>query len=68
MKIGIIGSGNIGASAAQLFVRAGHEVALSNSRGGHGLEVLVAELGEKADQWIGFFIFCARKLERVLFS
>ena len=48
MKIGIIGSGNIGANAARLFVRAGHEVTLSNSRGGQGLEVLVAELGEKA--------------------
>jgi 8-hydroxy-5-deazaflavin:NADPH oxidoreductase len=48
MKIGIIGSGNIGANAARLFVRAGHEVLLSNSRGGHGLESLVAELGEKA--------------------
>jgi predicted dinucleotide-binding enzyme len=45
MKIGIIGSGNIGATAARLFVRAGHEVALSNSRGGQGLEELVAELG-----------------------
>ena len=48
MKIGIIGSGNIGANAARLFVRAGHEVALSNSRGGQGLEALVAELGEKS--------------------
>jgi len=48
MKIGIIGSGNIGASAARLFVRAGHEVALSNSRGGQGLEELVRELGDKA--------------------
>jgi 8-hydroxy-5-deazaflavin:NADPH oxidoreductase len=48
MKIGIIGSGNIGANAARLFVRAGHEVALSNSRGGQGLEALVAELGGKA--------------------
>lgn len=46
MKIGIIGSGSIGATAAQLFVRAGHEVALSNSRGGQGLEALVAELGK----------------------
>ena len=45
MKIGIIGSGNIGATAARLFTRAGHEVALSNSRGGAGLEGLVAELG-----------------------
>ncbi|HZE72910.1 MAG TPA: NAD(P)-binding domain-containing protein [Pyrinomonadaceae bacterium] len=48
MKIGIIGSGSIGANAARLFVRAGHEVALSNSRGGDGLEGLVAELGGKA--------------------
>jgi predicted dinucleotide-binding enzyme len=48
MKIGIIGSGNIGANAARLFVRAGHEVALSNSRGGEGLAAFVAELGENA--------------------
>jgi predicted dinucleotide-binding enzyme len=48
MKIAIVGSGNIGASAARLFVRAGHEVVLSNSRGGQGLEALVAELGAKA--------------------
>jgi len=48
MKIGIIGSGNIGANAARQFVRAGHEVALSNSRGGRGLEALVKELGDKA--------------------
>ena len=48
MKIGVIGSGNIGANAARLFVRAGHEVALSNSRGGQGLEDLVVELGDKA--------------------
>ena len=45
MKIGIIGAGNIGATAARLFARAGHEVAISNSRGGEGLEALVAELG-----------------------
>jgi 8-hydroxy-5-deazaflavin:NADPH oxidoreductase len=48
MKIGIVGSGNIGANAARLFVRAGHEVVLSNSRGGQGLEAVVAELGAKA--------------------
>ena len=48
MKIGIVGSGSIGANAARLFVRAGHEVALSNSRGGQGLEALVAELGDRA--------------------
>src|SRR6266516_1724888 len=48
MRIGIIGSGNIGANVARLFVHAGHEVALSNSRGGQGLEALVAELGGNA--------------------
>jgi 8-hydroxy-5-deazaflavin:NADPH oxidoreductase len=48
MKIGIVGSGNIGGSAARLFVRAGHQVALSNSRGGRGLEDLVLELGDQA--------------------
>jgi hypothetical protein len=48
VKIGIVGSGNIGANAARLFVRAGHEVTLSNSRGGQGLEPLVAELGGHA--------------------
>jgi len=48
MNIGIVGSGNIGGTAARLFVRAGHVVALSNSRGGEGLEGLVKELGDKA--------------------
>ena len=48
MKIGIVGAGTIGANAARLFVRAGHEVVLSNSRGGEGLETLVAELGGNA--------------------
>ena len=48
MKIGVIGSGNIGATAARLFARAGHEVAVSNSRGGSGLEELIRELGEGA--------------------
>ena len=48
MKIGIVGSGSIGANAARLFVRTGHEVALSNSRGGQGLEALVEELGDRS--------------------
>ena len=48
MKIGIIGSGNIGATTAHLFVEAGHEVALSNSRGPETLRTLVEELGEHA--------------------
>src|SRR3954447_11766380 len=45
MKIGILGAGHIGAMLAQHFVRAGHEVAISNSRGPETLRELVAELG-----------------------
>jgi predicted dinucleotide-binding enzyme len=48
MKIGIIGAGRIGATAARLFVKAGNEVAVSNSRGPATLQPLVAELGPKA--------------------
>jgi predicted dinucleotide-binding enzyme len=48
MKIGIIGAGNIGATAARLFVDAGHEVAISNSRGPQTLDSLVEELGDNA--------------------
>ncbi|HEY3358641.1 MAG TPA: NAD(P)-binding domain-containing protein [Polyangia bacterium] len=48
MKIGIIGAGHIGATAARLFVAAGHEVAVSNSRGPQSLAGLVAELGPRA--------------------
>lgn len=48
MKIGIIGAGHIGANAARLFVNAGHEVAVSNSRGPESLQGLIAELGPRA--------------------
>jgi len=48
MKIGILGAGNIGGVAARLFVAAGHEVALSNSRGPESLKDLVSELGPRA--------------------
>src|SRR5689334_4395189 len=44
MKIGILGSGRIGATAARLFVGAGHEVAIANSRGPDSLLALVKEL------------------------
>ena len=33
MRIGIIGAGHIGGTLAARFVAAGHEVAISNSRG-----------------------------------
>ena len=45
MNIGVIGSGNIGATAARLFAAAGHQVAISNSRGPETLEDLVEEIG-----------------------
>ncbi|MGB8032828.1 MAG: NADPH-dependent F420 reductase [Nitrososphaeraceae archaeon] len=45
MKIGIIGSGNIGGTAAKLFVNAGHEVAISNSRGPESITSLVKSIG-----------------------
>jgi len=47
MKIGILGAGNIGAAAARLFIEAGHEVALSNSRGPESLKELVRALGPR---------------------
>ncbi len=48
MKIGIIGAGNLGATGARVFVNAGHEIAISNSRGPDSLRKLVAELGSRA--------------------
>jgi predicted dinucleotide-binding enzyme len=45
MKIGIIGAGHIGGTLAKLFVAAGHEVAVSNSRGPETLAALVDEIG-----------------------
>lgn len=48
MKIGILGAGRIGAAAARLFIAAGHEVAISNSRGPESLRELTADLGPRA--------------------
>jgi 8-hydroxy-5-deazaflavin:NADPH oxidoreductase len=45
MRIGIIGAGHIGGSLARHFVDAGHEVAVSNSRGPETLAGLVEQLG-----------------------
>ncbi|HLM01346.1 MAG TPA: NAD(P)-binding domain-containing protein [Pyrinomonadaceae bacterium] len=50
MKIGIIGAGNIGANAAKLFVEAGHEIAVANSRGAETLRDLINELGGERAQ------------------
>ncbi len=48
MKIGILGAGHIGGTVARLFINAGHEVAISNSRGPESLQELVSELGPRA--------------------
>ena len=48
MRIGIIGAGRIGATAAKLLTRHGHQVAICNSRGQETLAQLVAELGPNA--------------------
>lgn len=48
MRIGILGSGNIGGAAARLFAKAGHEIALSHSGSPDTLREQVAELGAGA--------------------
>lgn len=48
LKIGIIGSGHIGGTAARLFVEAGHQVAISHAHGPESLRPLVAQLGRNA--------------------
>ena len=48
MRIGLIGAGNIGGTLARHFVRVGHDVVLSNSRGPESLSELTAELGGQA--------------------
>jgi hypothetical protein len=45
MRIGIIGAGDIGGTAARLFAEAGHAVMVSNSRGPDSLREQAAELG-----------------------
>lgn len=46
--LGFIGSGRIGSTVAELAVRAGYHVVMSNSRGPDTLSDLVADLGELA--------------------
>lgn len=48
MRIGIVGAGNIGGTLARLFAGAGHEVAVSNSRGPETLRDLVDAIGPRA--------------------
>ncbi|ELZ84770.1 coenzyme F420-dependent NADP oxidoreductase [Haloferax elongans ATCC BAA-1513] len=44
MKIGILGAGKVGATAAQLFVEVGHEVAIANRSGPDSLADLAENL------------------------
>ncbi|MBR7838280.1 NAD(P)-binding domain-containing protein [Actinospica durhamensis] len=46
--VGIIGSGNVGITVAQLAVEAGHRIVLSNSRGPETLADTAAKLGPRA--------------------
>jgi predicted dinucleotide-binding enzyme len=48
MKIGIIGSGNVGTTLTRGFRSAGHEVIVANSRGPRSLTGLAAETGARA--------------------
>jgi predicted dinucleotide-binding enzyme len=47
LNIGILGAGNIGASAAKLFAAAGHDVRIANSRGPQSLAPLLLDLGPR---------------------
>ena len=48
MKIGIIGTGNIGSSLARKLSAAGHEVRVANSRGVDGVREFADEIGAQA--------------------
>lgn len=45
MKIGILGSGNIGGTLTRLFSKAGHEVKVANTRGPESMRELAQETG-----------------------
>lgn len=53
MRIAILGAGKIGATAARLFIEAGHDVAISNSRGPESLHGLIQQLGPRAQATTG---------------
>lgn len=48
MKIGIVGSGNMGGGLGKLWAKAGHQVIFSYSRDDRKLRQLAASAGEKA--------------------
>lgn len=48
MQIGVIGTGNIGGVLTELFIRAKHQVTISNSRGARSLHAIARETGAAA--------------------
>ena len=48
MKIGIIGTGNIGGTLARKLSAAGHDVRVANSRGPEGVRAFADEIGATA--------------------
>ncbi|WP_183146339.1 NAD(P)-binding domain-containing protein, partial [Pseudomonas syringae] len=48
MKIGIIGTGSIGASLARKLAASGHEIKLANSRGPDSIGDLARDVGASA--------------------
>ena len=48
MKIGIIGTGNIGGTLASKLVQAGHDVSVANSRGIDGVQAFADQVGAQA--------------------
>src|SRR4051812_37239403 len=48
MKIGVIGTGNIGATLARKLSAAGHRVRVANSRGVEGVKAFADEIGATA--------------------
>lgn len=53
IKIGIIGTGNIGGSLARHLVNAGHKVSVANSRGVDGVRAFADEIGAQASDLLG---------------
>src|SRR3989440_7001491 len=45
MRIGFIGTGNIGGTLARRLAKRGHQVSIANSRGPESLAALAAEIG-----------------------
>jgi len=53
MKIGVIGTGNIGSTLARKLSAAGHDVRVANSRGLEGVKAFAAEIGATAADTCG---------------